>query len=122
MAVKNIFETMSDDELDLFNVVSSRCFNVVSSRSLESVIKDEIKSLLAKGYKKTESFHSIILLYAQEIESNYNSVEDKRQLAITLGYTKSMGQEIQKMLNVGKIINENKYCDVGLNTIAKKSS
>ena len=73
---------------------------------LESNIKDQIQSLIKQRYRRTESFHTAILLYSKEIEINYPSLEDRRKLAVRLDYTESMGQEIQKIINIGKIIRE----------------
>ena len=76
------------------------------NRIIEDNIKKKIEFFLDKGYKRTEAFHTAILLYSQEIETNYHSLEVKRQLAKKLEYSESMGQEIQKLVNVGKIIRE----------------
>ncbi len=127
MATRNIFATMSDDKLDLFTEISARSrmdtevtkaeipfelqgdSTMIEATNLESSIKNQIESFLDKGYKRTESFHSAVLVYTKEIEANYNSVEEKNKLAVMLGYTKSMGQEIQKIVNLGKVIRE---CDL----------
>jgi len=76
------------------------------NHQIENNIRVKIDSFLLKGYKKTESFHCAILIYSSDIEINYLSVEDKRKLAEGLGYTRSMGQEIQKLVNLGKIMRE----------------
>lgn len=76
------------------------------NNKLENNIKSQIENFIKQRYKRTESFHTTILLYSREIEINYPSVEDKRELAVRIDYAKSMGQEIQKIINVGKIIRE----------------